>query len=262
MPIGATSSFPAARRRELLTELQPLVIDRSEHPWRDAGRGAGAGNRWDPTQDRAFFPLRIERVVEVKYDHIDGGFFRHPATFLRWRPDREPRSCTFEQLAAPGRSTSGQRCAKRAEEAVAVGLAEITSGGLILSTLSSGPSVEIRIRSRLSASLTSAASRAAGRLPSSDSSTPMNRPSPRTSPTSGWSISRSPRSSCVPRSRAAACSRSSFDHVEHGKADLGRLTGLPPNVLKYSIPVTNDAAISGVVITAASGWPLPAACRR
>jgi ATP-dependent DNA ligase len=101
VPIGATSSFPAARRVRLREELEPLVIDRAEHPWRDAGRGAGAGNRWDPTQDRAFFPLRIERVVEVKYDHIDGGFFRHPATFLRWRPDREPRSCTFEQLAAP-----------------------------------------------------------------------------------------------------------------------------------------------------------------
>jgi ATP-dependent DNA ligase len=101
VPIGATSSFAAARRRELLTELEPLVIDRSEHPWRHAERGAGAGNRWDPTQDRAFFPLRIERVAEVKYDHIDGGFFRHPATFVRWRPDREPRSCTFEQLAVP-----------------------------------------------------------------------------------------------------------------------------------------------------------------
>jgi ATP-dependent DNA ligase len=101
LPIGATSSFPLARRRELLIELQPLVIDRAEHPWSGAGRGAGAGNRWDPTQDRAFFALAPERVVEVRYDHMDGGFFRHPATFVRWRPDRDAASCTFAQLEQP-----------------------------------------------------------------------------------------------------------------------------------------------------------------
>jgi ATP-dependent DNA ligase len=101
LPIGATSSFALARRRELLSELQPLVIDRAEHPWSGAGRGAGAGNRWDPTQDRAFFALAPERVVEVRYDHMDGGFFRHPATFVRWRPDRDAGSCTFGQLEQP-----------------------------------------------------------------------------------------------------------------------------------------------------------------
>ncbi len=101
LPIGATSSFPLARRRELLVELQPLVIDRADHPWSGAGRGAGAGNRWDPTQDRAFFALAPERVVEVRYDHMDTGFFRHPATFVRWRPDRDAASCTFAQLEQP-----------------------------------------------------------------------------------------------------------------------------------------------------------------
>jgi ATP-dependent DNA ligase len=101
LPIGATSSFPMARRKELLQELAPVVIPREEHPWRGSGRGAGAGNRWDPTQDRAFFALKPERVVEVAYDHIDGGFFRHPATFVRWRPDRDAESCSFAQLEKP-----------------------------------------------------------------------------------------------------------------------------------------------------------------
>jgi ATP-dependent DNA ligase len=55
-------------------------------------------SRWNPARDQPFVPLRPERVIEVRYDHMDGRFLRHPATFLRWRDDRDPESCTFEQL--------------------------------------------------------------------------------------------------------------------------------------------------------------------
>jgi ATP-dependent DNA ligase len=94
LPVGATASFPMAMRRELLAEFAPLRTD--DHPWQVALERPG--NRWNPARDRPFVPVRTERVVEVAYDHMDGHFLRHPATFLRWRPDREPRSCTFEQL--------------------------------------------------------------------------------------------------------------------------------------------------------------------
>jgi len=102
MPVGATSSFPLARRRELLAELQPLVVDLEDHPWGGAMRGQQReGNRWNPGRERGFVALAPERVVEVRYDHMDGGFLRHPATFLRWRPDRDAASCTFAQLEQP-----------------------------------------------------------------------------------------------------------------------------------------------------------------
>jgi ATP-dependent DNA ligase len=105
--LGVTSSFSDARRRALLDELRPEVVPLAEHPWAHGfnlgrspmGRLPGAAGRWDPkemTQD--WVPLDPRRVVEVAYDHIDGDRFRHPARFVRWRPDRDPRSCTFEQL--------------------------------------------------------------------------------------------------------------------------------------------------------------------
>jgi ATP-dependent DNA ligase len=99
VPIGATASFPLARRRELLTELRELEIPRSEHPW-----GAfveEGGNRWNPAREQQFVALSPTRVIEVRYDHLDGGFFRHPATFLRWRDDRDASSCGFAQLERP-----------------------------------------------------------------------------------------------------------------------------------------------------------------
>jgi ATP-dependent DNA ligase len=59
------------------------------------------GNRWNPARERKFVALAPERVVEVRYDHMDGGFLRHPATFVRWRPDRDAASCRFDQLETP-----------------------------------------------------------------------------------------------------------------------------------------------------------------
>ena len=98
-------------RRELLVELQPLVTVFAGHPWNWAGwleehpelaaRGS-YGSRWNAGKDLSFTPLRPERVVEVRYDHMEGRRFRHTAQFQRWRPDRTPDSCTFDQLDSPG----------------------------------------------------------------------------------------------------------------------------------------------------------------
>jgi ATP-dependent DNA ligase len=97
-----------ATRRQLLTELQPLVTTSDEHPWNwaataepDVVRRYGGGSRWNAGKDLSFVPLRPERVVEVRYDHMEGERFRHTAQFNRWRPDREPRSCTYAQLEQP-----------------------------------------------------------------------------------------------------------------------------------------------------------------
>ena len=102
IPIGVAASFPAARRRELFSELAPFVVDLAEHPW--AGVAAEAadypGSRWNPDKDLSFTPLRPELVAEVRFNQLDGGRLRHPAQFLRWRPDRDPLSCRFDQLEA------------------------------------------------------------------------------------------------------------------------------------------------------------------
>jgi ATP-dependent DNA ligase len=103
-PVGVTGAFPMARRRELFAELQPLVIDVAEHPWSWAAgmrQGPEGGSRWNPQKDLSFVPLRPERVVEVRYDYMEGARFRHPPQFVRWRPDRDPRSCGFAQLERP-----------------------------------------------------------------------------------------------------------------------------------------------------------------
>ena len=107
--VGVIGAFPAARRRELFTELQPLVTSFDEHPWNwqaledVAARHpqAAQGSRWNGGKDLSFVPLRPERVVEVRYDHMEGTRFRHTAQFVRWRPDREPASCGFGQLEEP-----------------------------------------------------------------------------------------------------------------------------------------------------------------
>jgi ATP-dependent DNA ligase len=101
MSVGVVGAFPAARRRELFAELQPLVCDFAEHPWGrlvDAASARGPGSRWNPDKDLSFVPLRPERVLEVRYDHMEGARFRHPPQFVRWRPDRDPASCGFAQL--------------------------------------------------------------------------------------------------------------------------------------------------------------------
>jgi ATP-dependent DNA ligase len=106
--VGVIGAFPMARRRELFVEMQPLVTGFDGHPWSYAAHEAGErtprkgeGSRWNSGKDLSFVPLRPERVVEVRYDHMEGDRFRHTAQFSRWRPDRKPESCTYEQLEQP-----------------------------------------------------------------------------------------------------------------------------------------------------------------
>jgi ATP-dependent DNA ligase len=106
--IGVIGAFPLERRKELFEELQPLVTTFDDHPWDWAKQEEGTrtprnaeGSRWSAGKDLSFTPLRPERVVEVRYDHMEGIRLRHTAQFVRWRPDRDPRSCTFDQLDEP-----------------------------------------------------------------------------------------------------------------------------------------------------------------
>jgi len=104
--VGVTSSFTMARRRELARELSPLRKNALKgHPWRDwaqateeSARMPGAHSRWSAGKDLSWEPLRIERVCEVKYDHLQGDRFRHAAIFVRWRPDKPPEECRYDQL--------------------------------------------------------------------------------------------------------------------------------------------------------------------
>ncbi|MCE0487835.1 ATP-dependent DNA ligase [Ornithinimicrobium sediminis] len=106
--VGVVGAFPMARRRELFAELQPLVCAWDEHPWSWAAHEAGERtprknetSRWNAGKDLSFVPLRPERVLEVKYDYMEGARFRHTTQFVRWRPDRDPSSCTYDQLERP-----------------------------------------------------------------------------------------------------------------------------------------------------------------
>ncbi|MDP8904312.1 MAG: ATP-dependent DNA ligase [Chloroflexota bacterium] len=110
--VGVTSSFSWQRRSELLAEIEPLRENAADgHPWADwaewAGFGAadasgtrmpGATSRWNRGRDLSWEPLRPERVCEVAYDHLQGDRFRHGTTFLRWRPDKRPQDCRYDQL--------------------------------------------------------------------------------------------------------------------------------------------------------------------
>ncbi len=105
--VGVTSSFTMAKRRDLALELAPLRERAVEgHPWREwAGapghettRIPGGQSRWSAGKDLSWEPLRVERVCEVKYDHMQGDRFRHGTTFLRWRPDKRPQDCRYDQL--------------------------------------------------------------------------------------------------------------------------------------------------------------------
>jgi len=104
--VGVTSSFTAAARNQLAEELELLRQDAmKDHPWRDwanagaeAARMPGGQSRWSSGKDLSWEPLRIERVCEVKYDHLQGDRFRHAAIFLRWRPDKPPPECRYDQL--------------------------------------------------------------------------------------------------------------------------------------------------------------------
>jgi ATP-dependent DNA ligase len=119
--VGVTSSFTLARRKELARELEPLRKGALEnHPWKErhptaqsprggdpgwavgeahmSQRMPGGQSRWSAGKDLSWEPLRIERVCEVKYDHMQGDRFRHAAVFLRWREDKAPRDCRYDQL--------------------------------------------------------------------------------------------------------------------------------------------------------------------
>src|SRR6202023_1461980 len=101
----------AARRVDLVAEVDPYrQLGDQPHPWGEwaswaaAGPGAtsqrlpGAVSRWNATKDLSFEPLRPELVVEAAFEHLQGSRLRHTAQFRRWRPDRDPRSCTYAQL--------------------------------------------------------------------------------------------------------------------------------------------------------------------
>jgi ATP-dependent DNA ligase len=103
--VGVTSSFTMVMRQQLVKELAPLRKNALEHhPWRGwaeaeaTGRMPGGQSRWSQGKDLSWEPLRIERVCEVKYDHMEGDRFRHGTTFLRWRPDKDPADCRYDQL--------------------------------------------------------------------------------------------------------------------------------------------------------------------
>jgi ATP-dependent DNA ligase len=104
--VGVTSSFTNVRRRELALELEPFRKNAlAEHPWREwaemadgTTRMPGGQSRWSQGKDLSWEPLRIERVCEVKYDHLQGDRFRHATTFQRWREDKRPKDCRYDQL--------------------------------------------------------------------------------------------------------------------------------------------------------------------
>lgn len=107
--VGVAASFTEARRAELVEELAPLVCEIGEHPWgawqewavANPDRVPGTQSRWSQGKDLSFTPVRPERVLEVGYEHMEGRRFRHTAQFKHWRPDRDPESCTYEQLEEP-----------------------------------------------------------------------------------------------------------------------------------------------------------------
>ncbi len=120
--VGVSASFTEVRRAELIEELQELVCEIKDHPWGEweewaianPDRVPGTQSRWSSGKDLSFTPLRPERVLEVKYDAMEGRRFRHTAHFKRWRTDRDPESCGYDQLEQP----------------VSYDLAEVLSGGI------------------------------------------------------------------------------------------------------------------------------------
>jgi ATP-dependent DNA ligase len=105
--VGVASGFSQARMKEFVDDITPLRENALDgHPWAEwasaaaeaGGRMPGGPSRWNAGRDLSWEPLRPERVVEVAYDHLQGDRFRHATQFLRWRSDRDPRSCTYSQL--------------------------------------------------------------------------------------------------------------------------------------------------------------------
>ena len=108
--VGVTASFTMAKRAELVEFLEPYRHGGMEdHPWLDwalaeaaaveeGRRLPGAQSRWNRGKDLSWEPLRPELVCEVAFDHLQGDRFRHGTTFRRWRPDRSPADCRYDQL--------------------------------------------------------------------------------------------------------------------------------------------------------------------
>src|SRR5690606_29016050 len=105
--VGVCASFSVAFRAELRANLDRLVLAPGDpHPWRDwidaqahaDQRLPGGVSRWNARKDLSFVPVRVERVVEVTFGPLEGGRFRHGVQFVRWRPDRTPESCRYDQL--------------------------------------------------------------------------------------------------------------------------------------------------------------------
>jgi ATP-dependent DNA ligase len=104
--VGVASGFSAARRAEFVDIVEPYGKDAtSGHPWLGEGvpegRVPGGQSRWTGGKDLSWEPLRPELVAEVAYDHLQVDRFRHATSFVRWRPDRDPASCTYTQLDTP-----------------------------------------------------------------------------------------------------------------------------------------------------------------
>ena len=106
--VGVIGAFPMATRKALFRRCSRWSPTFDGHPWDWAAHEQGErtprkneASRWNAGKDLSFVPLRPERVVEVRYDYMEGVRFRHTAQFVRWRPDREPASCTYEQLEQP-----------------------------------------------------------------------------------------------------------------------------------------------------------------
>jgi ATP-dependent DNA ligase len=110
--VGSVSQLPSVDRVSFLRELAPLAITLEHHPWRNGftigasvlGRLPGSAARWTPQMALDWLPLRPDRVAEVGFDQVDGDRFRHPARFLRWRPDRTASSCRIDQIVAADRT--------------------------------------------------------------------------------------------------------------------------------------------------------------
>jgi len=105
--VGVAAAFTVKRRAELLEELRPLTVNAlEEHPWRhwaeamahETARLPGAQSRWNAGKDLSWVPIRVERVAEVTFGQLQSGRFRHGVRLIRWRPDRTPASCTYDQL--------------------------------------------------------------------------------------------------------------------------------------------------------------------
>jgi ATP-dependent DNA ligase len=108
--VGVTAAFTTAVRKQLVSDLAPLRENAlANHPWREwaaaqedanakSQRLPGATSRWNRGKDLSWEPLRPERVCEVAYDHMQGTRFRHAAQFVRWRPDKRPKDCRYDQL--------------------------------------------------------------------------------------------------------------------------------------------------------------------